>query len=267
MTFATCCFVWIISMNLSKNALEYATLAPSPRLTAMVESFWMLKNHSDKIDEGIIIPDGKIDLFLLMEENNSFQIFISGVCVKPILKPPYPNSTMFAISFYPLAAEYIFKQPFDKLRNQTLVLPNDYLGFSKNDLSDFGNFYTKACKIFEKQFENEIDVRKKKLFEHIYRSKGETTVEELSNKVIWSSRQMNRYFHHWFGIPLKSYINIIRFSNSLKQLKLGIFYPELNYVDQSHFIRQVKKFSGVKPTILNKNENDRFIQLSVLVDR
>ncbi|MFC3355443.1 helix-turn-helix domain-containing protein [Sphingobacterium zeae] len=254
-------------MNLSKNALEYATLAPSPRLTAMVESIWMLKNHSDKIDEGIIIPDGKIDLFLLMEENNSFQIFISGVCDKPILKPPYPNSTMFAISFYPLAAEYIFKQPFDKLRNQTLVLPNDYLGFSKNDLSDFGNFYTKACKIFEKQFENEIDVRKKKLFEHIYRSKGETTVEELSNKVIWSSRQMNRYFHHWFGIPLKSYINIIRFSNSLKQLKLGIFYPELNYVDQSHFIRQVKKFSGVKPTILNKNENDRFIQLSVLADR
>lgn len=267
MTFATCCFVWIISMNLSKNALEYATLAPSPRLTAIVESIWMLKNHSDKIDEGIIIPDGKIDLFLLMEENNSFQIFISGVCDKPILKPPYPNSTMFAISFYPLAAEYIFKQPFDKLRNQTLVLPNDYLGFSKNDLSDFGNFYTKACKIFEKQFENEIDVRKKKLFEHIYRSKGETTVEELSNNVIWSSRQMNRYFHHWFGIPLKSYINIIRFSNSLKQLKLGIFYPELNYVDQSHFIRQVKKFSGVKPTILNKNENDRFIQLSVLADR
>ncbi|WP_294347245.1 helix-turn-helix domain-containing protein [Sphingobacterium sp.] len=253
-------------MNLSKNALEYTSIAPSPSLIGMVESIWMLKNHSNKREESIIIPDGKIDLFLLMEENNSFQIFISGVCDKPILKPPYPKSTMFAISFYPLAAEYIFKQSFEKLRNQRLVLPNDYLGFGRNDLADFDNFYTKACKIFEKQFENEIDVRKKKLFEQIYLSKGETTVEELSNKVIWSSRQMNRYFNCWFGIPLKSYINIIRFSNSLKQLKVGIFYPELNYVDQSHFIRQVKKFSGVKPTLLNKNENDRFIQLSVLAD-
>ncbi len=266
-TFATCCFVWTISMNLPKYALEYTSLAPPPSLTAVIESIWMLKNHSDKIDEGIIIPDGKIDLFLLMEENNNIQIFISGVCDKPILKPPYPKSTMFAISFYPLAAEYIFKQSFKKLRNQRLVLANDYLGFGKNDLADFGNFYTKACNIFEKQLENKIDVRKKKLFEHIYLSKGQTTVEELSNKIIWSNRQINRYFNHWFGIPLKSYINIIRFSNSLKQLKVGIFYPELNYVDQSHFIRQIKKFSGVRPTILHKNENDRFIQLSVLTDR
>jgi len=251
-------------MNLPKNQLEYTSLHPPQSLTAIVESIWMLKNHSGKKKGGIIIPDGKIDLFLLMDEIDNFQIFISGICNKPILKPPYPKSTMFAISFHPLAAEYIFKQSFERLKNSRQGLAEDYLGFCKDDLADFGNFYTKACKIIAHQLTKHIDLRKKKLFEHIYSSKGEITVKELSQKVIWSSRQMNRYFNTWFGIPLKSYINIIRFSNSLKQLKVGNFYPELNYGDQSHFIREVKKFSGVKPTLLNKNENDRFIQLSVL---
>ncbi|WP_409017658.1 helix-turn-helix domain-containing protein [Chryseobacterium sp. 2987] len=78
---------------------------------------------------------------------------------------------------------------------------------------------------------------------------------------------MNRYFHKWLGVTLKSYLNIIRFSNSLKQLKNGDFYPQLDYADQSHFIREVKKFTGVKPIILKKNENDRFIQFSLMPEK
>jgi len=203
-------------------------------------------------------------LFLLAGEKENFEIFVSGICSVPIIKPPFPRSIMFAISFYPIAAEYIFKQSFIELRNTKKILPANYLGFSREDLTDFEHFYQKSCTILSAQQSEEIDSRKKKLFELIYASKGEITVNELAEKLFWSSRQMNRYFSKWFGITLKSYLNIIRFSNSLKQLKKGDLYPELNYGDQSHFIRQVKKFTGVKPTILNKNENDRFIQFSLM---
>ncbi|MNT47860.1 Helix-turn-helix domain protein [compost metagenome] len=107
---------------------------------------------------------------------------------------------------------------------------------------------------------------KQKLFELITKSRGEITVKELAGKICWSSRQINRYFQNWLGLTLKSYVNIVRFSNSLKQLKEENFYPELNYGDQSHFIREVKKYAGVTPTILSKNENDRFIQLNLIPD-
>lgn len=254
-------------MNFSKTQLEYISLKPNNSLTDIVESIWMVKNHSDEIKEGIIVPDGKIDLFFFETKNGSFEIFISGICTEPIIKPPFPKSTMFAISFHPVAAEYIFKQSFADLKNNKQTLQPDYLGFSKNDLTNFKQFYNKACKIIALQLTEEIDPRKKQLFNLIYSSKGETTVKELSQQVSWSSRQMSRYFKTWYGITLKSYINMIRFSNSLKQLKNGDFYPELNYGDQSHFIREVKKFSGVKPTILNKNENDRFIQLNLITEK
>jgi len=248
----------------TKNQLEYLSLKPDGILEDLVESIWMMRYHADETAESIIVPDGKLDIALLAVENGSFEIFISGISTGPVIKPPFPKSTMMVISFHPIAAEYIFSQSFADLKNDRQKLPEGYWGFCRDDLSDFEYFYEKACYIISLKLTKEVDRRKLKLFELIYSSKGAVTVKELSEKVGWGSRQMNRYFKSWLGVSLKSYLNMIRFSNSLKQLKNGDFYPELNYGDQSHFIREIKKFAGVKPTILNKNENDRFIQLSMM---
>ncbi len=247
--------------------MEYISRKPDGSLKDVVESIWMMKYHTDEAKESIIVPDGNLDVALLAVKGGNFKVFISGIFTGPVLKPPFPKSTMFVISFHPLAAEYIFKRSFANLKNNRQKLPLNYWGFCDNDLSDFKGFYEKACKIIASQRTKEIDSRKKNLFDLIHSVKGDITVKQLSDQVFWSSRQMNRYFNSWFGVSLKSYLNIIRFSNSLEQLKNGDFYPELNYGDQSHFIRAVKKFAGVKPTVLNKNENDRFIQLSLMPDK
>jgi hypothetical protein len=133
-------------MHFTNNKLEYISLKPDKLLAGTVESIWMVKNYSEEKREGIIIPDGKIDLFFLEGENNSFEIFISGICTHPIIKPPFPRSTMFAVSFHPIAAEYIFKHSFSDLKNNKQTLHSDYWGFSKNDLVDFEHFYNKACR-------------------------------------------------------------------------------------------------------------------------
>jgi AraC-like DNA-binding protein len=106
----------------------------------------------------------------------------------------------------------------------------------------------------------DIDVRKLQLFRHIFESDGEVTIKDLSEKIFWSERQINRYFKQQLGIPLKSYCNILRFQASLPHIKSGQLYPQLNYTDQSHFIKEIKKLSGVSPKELFKNENDRFLQ-------
>ncbi|HVI46227.1 MAG TPA: AraC family transcriptional regulator, partial [Chitinophaga sp.] len=96
----------------------------------------------------------------------------------------------------------------------------------------------------------------------IYTSNGSLTVQELSDRVAWSRRQINRYFNEQFGISLKAYCNIFRFKASLQQIKEGRLFPELNFADQTHFIKEVKRFSGVSPKELAKNQNGRFILLS-----
>lgn len=81
----------------------------------------------------------------------------------------------------------------------------------------------------------------------VYASKGEMSVKELSEKVGWSSRQINRYFTKQLGLSLKAYSTILRFRASLEHIAQGQLFPELNYTDQNHFIKEVKKFSGVAP--------------------
>ncbi len=109
----------------------------------------------------------------------------------------------------------------------------------------------------------DLDNRKVKLFDLIY-NKGIYIVNELSKKVSWSSRQINRYFNTQFGFPLKKFLNIVRCHHSYEKIANGDLYPSTNYTDQAHFIKEIKKYTDNTPKELHKNDNDRFIQLSPL---
>ena len=112
-----------------------------------------------------------------------------------------------------------------------------------------------------------IDSRKQNLFNLLYQTNGEQTVEQYSQQVFWTSRQINRYFKDRFGIPLKSYCKILKCFASFRHIKKGQLYPEHNYFDQSHFIKEMKKHTGNNPTELFENKNDRFLQLTTMTEK
>jgi AraC-like DNA-binding protein len=123
---------------------------------------------------------------------------------------------------------------------------------------------------FCRQIENYLQSRIKKtktisnlkicLFNEIYK-KEIFNVQELSEKIFWTSRQINRYFNLTFGLSLKEYLNIIRCNQSYKDISNNKLAPQNTYFDQSHFIKEIRKYTGLTPTELNKNKNDRFLQL------
>lgn len=237
---------------------KYRLVTPDNALSDFVYCFSALQNVS-RIDDGIIIPNGKVDLFFSLTDDHQFHIGLMGLETQP--KPARIQFTsFFAINFNPLAIEYIFQQPIAGILNSGKELPNDFWGFSMDDLSDFDGFCEKATRKIQSLLPGVIDERKRKLFELIFTSNGEMSVKELSEKICWGERQINRYFKQQFGLSLKSYCNILRFQASLPYIKQGELYPQLNFTDQSHFIKAVKKLSGVSPKELHKNENDRFLQ-------
>ncbi|WP_343632661.1 helix-turn-helix domain-containing protein [Fluviicola sp.] len=247
------------------EALEYQFLKPGNELADFVDSFWRLENHSDSGKEIIVVPDGRVDLFISHSKEQGFHITLSGLESEPECVIFEAQTRIFAISFNLLAVEYILEQPISSILNGVSLLPVDFWGFKPEDLSDFDAFCTKSSRIILENLQKKtIDPRKQKLFELIYANKGEYTVHELSEAVNWSERQINRYFNDRFGISLKSYSTILRFRASFSQIKEGKLFPEQNFTDQAHFIKEVKKFSGVTPKELHKNTNDRFIQFSTL---
>jgi len=246
------------------NDIEWKIIKPQNELNDFVESFWMLTNHTDKEHQIVILPDGRFDIIFLLSDKEGFQTTLKGLDTEPEKTTIPANTIFFAVSFKLLAIEYLLEVKVHSLLNKGINLPKNFWEITPNELTDFSAFYEKVSAKMISLIKLTIDNRKRKLFDFIYASNGTLTVKELSEKVFWSNRQINRYFNQTFGISLKAYCNIFRFKSSLYHIKNGKLFPELNFADQNHFIREVKKMSGVTPKELSKNKNDRFILLSAI---
>jgi len=243
--------------------MEIKSIQPGKGLTDFVESFWMIRNDAAEEKEIIVLPDGRFDIIFSVA-NGAFRAVIRGLDTHPGQAVIPGNLTMFAVSFKLLAVEYLLDIKMAPVLNNGQQLPDGFWKIGPHDLEVFQDFCTKISGTMLALIKPGIDNRKKELFDLIYTSNGSLTVQDLSDRVAWSRRQINRYFNEQFGISLKAYCNIFRFKASLQQIKEGRLFPELNFADQTHFIKEVKKFSGVSPKELAKNQNGRFILLSDL---
>lgn len=244
-----------------KNTLHLQLIEPDKSLTDFVYCFSSLQNLSNQ-HEAVIIPNGKIDLIFSKTNDNQLRVALLGLETRP----KYTNqevSNFCAVSFNPLAIEYVFNDSVADIINTGKILPGDFWNFCVDDLNPFEHFCTKVAQKIITALPKEIDERKRRLFQLIFVSNGEISIKELSEKVFWSQRQINRYFNQQFGLSLKAYCKILRFQASLPHIKNGELYPQLNFSDQSHFIKEIKQFSGVSPKELHKNKNDRFLQFLV----
>ena len=146
--------------------------------------------------------------------------------------------------------------------DSTLSLDLDFWELKKLESSSFTN---RAVVITQKLSdiirEKEIDQKKQSLLTTVYTP--DSSVKDISDITHWDRRKINRYFNGQFGLSLKTFLNVIRLRSSFESIKDGILYPELNYYDQSHYIKEMKKYTGKSPGKLLKNEDDRFLQFSV----
>lgn len=247
--------------------ITFKIQSPVPELADFVESFWMLENAATQQKEIVVLPDGRFDIIFSYSAEESFRAILRGLDTEPGQHAIPAKQVMFAISFKLLAVEYLLDIKAAAVLNNARILPDDFWGIAMEDLADFETLCSKVTARMLPLINPDIDSRKKQLFDLIYTSNGALSVKELSEKVFWSSRQINRYFNQQFGISLKAYCNILRFRASLQHIKEGQLFPEQNFADQTHFIKEIKKFSGVVPKELSKNTNGRFILLSALPEQ
>jgi AraC-like DNA-binding protein len=244
--------------------IKYERSLPEPFLEDFVKCFWSIKDMTSCEQKYTILPDGYFDIIFHSTDNKPFVASIIGLSTKELDYLIPPNAICFAVSFKLLAVDYILKKNISSLVNSYELLPGDFWNMMGHDFFDFKSFVNKVTLEIRHLLNKKIDARKRLLFDLVYTSNGSATVAEISDTVHWSSRQINRFFKSRFGVSLKTYSSILRYRASFNHLKNKQLFPELNYADQAHFIREVKKYSNVTPKQLAENQNDRFIQLSTL---
>lgn len=244
--------------------MNYKEIQTTGQLSAFIKYFWRYE-HTGEDTEYTILPDACFDLVVDFENDALENIYLTGIWTKPITLTITKGATLLAVRFKMIASEYILKREIKSLLNSMTILPKDHWEIHLAKSTEFELF---ASDLSERMLgilnkHSEIDNRKLKLFSHIYSEKFQN-VTELSDKAGWSNRQMNRYFSQQFGFPLKTLLSIVRCNASYPHIVKGRLYPEKEYTDQAHFIKEIKKYTENSPGQLHKNENDRFLQLSAL---
>ncbi|PID67882.1 MAG: AraC family transcriptional regulator [Flavobacteriia bacterium] len=242
----------------------YKEVKPRGFLENFIQCFWTYQT-TDKAIQHTILPDGYFDWIAEYDNNVLTAVKLTGIWTTPKHLVIPKNKTYVAIRFKLLAAEYLLHRDIKSILDTDVRLPFDFWQINNYQSHDFDTFVKDTTTRIEQSVKHlkTIDDRKLKLFDLVYHERI-NTVAELSEKVVWSSRQINRYFNTQYGFPLKEFLKIVRFKASYKDLSKGVLYPDKAYFDQSHFIKEVKKYAGVTPKELHKNKNDRFLQLSTI---
>lgn len=95
---------------------------------------------------------------------------------------------------------------------------------------------------------------------YIWSSHGLAPVKELERKLGYSRRYLDLLFKEHLGISPKTLCTIARFQSFFKYLTLGEFKASGKiadlYYDQSHFIKEFKRYTGFTPTQYTTLNND-----------
>ena len=245
--------------------INYLEIESSEDLFDDIKCFWMYENK-DKNIHHTIFPNGCFELMAVYENEILYSILFSGLKTKPFDVFVPQGVTIYSIRFKLSASEFIFQKEIGGFLDKTVTLESSFWNIEEFGFLPFEKF---ANIISENIFQISQklptrNVEKENLLKVIYTSN--LKVKDIVGLTGWSSRKINRYFTKQFGLPLKTFLNIIRIRNSFSEIKKGEFIPEEGYFDQSHFIKETKKYMESTPKKLSENENDRFLQLSVNKD-
>lgn len=246
------------------NDIFYKELEPCADLRDFIKTYWYYENNTTGDVDYTILPDACFDILIYFLGDRFEKVSITGLWTEPVDVTMKSTIKVFAIRLKPLAAEYILNMSISNAKNSSFdgLTFLDNLGVKIDSISELKDLKSVADdRMIDIISSSDIGIRKEKLFKCIEEHRGNISVSELSRTVGLSSRQINRYFNTWFGLSLKQYCSINMIKQCYPKLSNKEFFPPEGYYDQSHYIRNIKKFTGVTPGEIISDTKGRFFQV------
>jgi len=254
--------------------LKFSEYRPSFPLSQFVQTYWTgdFNLYSENGFLQHVVPNGCVELVIhlthdhceLIKENSwdkSPEFTLIGIQTKPYDVKFNQLVQVFGIRFNPEGIYSLFGVP-PSIFTSTFENGNDVLGKpfndycarlrETNDISEkiklTENFLLK--KLSERNFRSDyVDLS----LEIIRKNQGTISLNELIEQVPISIRQLQRQFKKRFGITIKEYMRLSRYNAIQKymqsqQVNLTELTYESGFSDQSHFIKEFKLLTGIRPS-------------------
>ena len=272
-------------ITLCTMQLQFRHIEPHFLLKPYLEKIWLFETSGKMpVDEmKLVVPNGNIKLTVSYQNgilaamngktfaSREHDITLTGVVDVPVILDVEEDvaTETIGIEFSPQGAYRFFHFTLNEIQNKIYSL-SDVLGNIGKQLVEQINNATSVHQkiVLLQQFLLEqlslqpADIIFEYCIEKIIASKGKITIKELEKKTGYSGRWLNIKFSDKLGVSPKNLASIIRFKQyyqafvnvNEKSFSRNDFY-EL-YYDQSHFIKDFKRFTGLPPTKLEKQTNN-----------
>ncbi len=265
--------------------MRLQNIEPHALLKSYIEKMWLFES-SGKMpadDLKLVVPNGHIKLSVAFRNGivaavngKSFtskeqNISLTGLVDVPVIVDVEKDvaTGTIVVEFNPQGAYRFFHLSLTEIKNQIHPL-TDILGTIAKQLQEqISNVESVDGKVsllqqfLLKQFSLQAEDN---IFEYciekITSSKGKITIQELEKKTGYSSRWLNMKFKDKLGISPKNLSTIIRFNqyynaianNNEMDFMQNAFYD--HYYDQSHFLKEFKRFTGLSHSGFESTTND-----------
>ncbi len=212
---------------------------------------------------GITFHQSNNGAFLIPEKKELSKFFMYGQTVKPIEIAIKGSYRLIVFQIYPFTAKTLFNVNLKELKDDCYDL----------EVSEGKNLEKVIKKIFTitnplKQIEliswylsgivkaksGLTDQKIQSAFNLIIEYEGKIPIKNVAEHLFITERTLQRGFLKYVGLSPKQFAKIIQFKPSLKQISNKTF-PKLTevglengYADQSHFIKNFKRFTGKTPS-------------------
>jgi AraC-like DNA-binding protein len=244
--------------------MKYTEFKPAPALVPYIDAYWTATGDGIGLKTEKILPDACIDIIFNLgpdcqTESNTYllkseQAYLVGTMIRFKETLMQPETKLLGIRFKPAAFTVFYDYPsLHRLTDQTIE-------FNKQLSPDIGSTIKYSSAYLDDFFLKKLSHPKRSLFpivNGIQNQDGQVTVKAIAQKHFTTIRQLERHFNQHMGISPKDFINLVRYQSALYKIQnnttnkslLEIAF-ESGYYDHSHLTNEIKKYTGVAPTLL-----------------
>lgn len=254
---------------------NFAYLLPCEELRSLISNFTITFPNKELIsDDYTIMPHGSVTL-VLFYHNTKIHSFLFGPATKSIKVGDIANQCdiIFIIEFQP-AGFFPFKK-IDQNELTDQIMPLSLIDHSLD--TAMRNIFAASLSVDGLLLEFEKLLLQSILFQYpkeltlaitvIIHMQGVITSAEISKKVFYSSRHLNRLFNLYIGMSMKSFSRLVRINKSFQLLNekentLAIICEKLGYYDVSHFVKDFKTVCNITPQEYRTNMSDFYSEIA-----
>ncbi len=259
---------------------------PHPLLKGYIEKMWVFESSGrvPNDDMKLVVPNGLIKLvvpfrnglsgkikngwFHLSKEHS---ITLIGMADIPAIveSENVSQAGTIGVEFSPFGAYRFFHLPQSEIKNQIHPLTDILGNIAKQLEEEMSNTESIDGKVFLlQQFllklfsHQDADYIFDYCVQKLQSTKGKISIAKLEKETGYSSRWLYKKFIDKVGVSPKNLSSIIRFQQYYQALannqELGFIKKDFYnyYYDQSHFIKEFKRFTGLPPSRFENANND-----------